>query len=250
MPQAKPPRPLLAPARRLAPLLALLALLLGASPLAAQPAAALLPADSLAAAALAAPAPPLDLRAADVPNDNGRAIAISWLRSPDDDGSGRVTGYQIFRADAFADEQPDSLAWQRVGQRGATGGRDERASFTDAGRAIETGRPYRYRVDAIGPGGHGVAQLAAPAAARAQWFNRGRWNMLVAVLLICGAIFYWIQRARSTDITLRPVAGLAAFDEAVGRATEMGQPVLFIPGIQDLDQIETLAGGNILGYVA
>lgn len=250
MPQATPPRPLLAPTRRSAALLVLLALLLAARPLVAQPAAAPAPADSLGVPAFAAPAPPQDLGAADVPDDNGRAIAISWLRSPDDDGSGRVSGYQIFRADAFADEQPDSLAWQRVGQRGATGGHDERASFTDAGRGIETGRPYFYRVDAVGPGGHGSAQLAAPAAARAQWFNRSRWNMLIAVLVLCGAIFYWIQRARTKDITLRPVAGLAAFDEAVGRATEMGQPVLFIPGIQDLDQIETLAGVNILGYVA
>ena len=210
-------------------------------------------ADSLAAAAAVpanAPAPPRDLAAIDVPDDNGRAIEITWLRSPADDGSGSVTGYQIFRAAAVAGQAPETLAWQRVGQRGATGGSDERASFTDVGGEIETGRAYLYRVDAFGPGGRTAAPLPTPVVAAAQWFNTSRWTMLLAVLVLSGAIIYWILRAQSADIYLRPVAGLAAFDEAVGRATEMGQPVLFVPGIQDMDQIETLAGVNILGYVA
>ena len=38
--------------------------------------------------------------------------------------------------------------------------------------------------------------------------------------------------------------------EAVGRATEMGKPVLFIPGLQEIDEIETIAGISILGRVA
>jgi hypothetical protein len=211
----------------------------------APPAAVL--ADSLPAAP---PAPPRELAAADLPNDNGRAIAVSWLRSLADDGSGAVTGYQIFRAEARPGEAPAALAWQQVGRRGATGGRDERAGFTDVGGEIETGRGYLYRVEVFGPGGRAAVLLPAPVVAAAQWYNRSRWTMLLAVLVLSTAIIYWIQRAQSTDIYLRPVAGLAAFDEAVGRATEMGQPVLFVPGIQDMDQIETLAGVNVLGYVA
>ena len=226
-----------------------LALALAAAALAPAAAQAPAPTDSLAAAQ-PAPAAPRELAAADLPNDNGRAIAVSWLRSPADDGSGAVTGYQIFRAEALPGAAPAALAWQQVGQRGATGGRDERALFTDVGGEIKTGRGYLYRVEVFGPGGRAAALLEAPVVAAAQWYNRSRWTMLLAVLVLSAAIIYWIQRAQSTDIYLRPVAGLAAFDEAIGRATEMGQPVLFVPGIQDMDQIETLAGVNILGYVA
>jgi hypothetical protein len=46
------------------------------------------------------------------------------------------------------------------------------------------------------------------------------------------------------------MAGLDAVDEAVGRATEMGRPVLFVPGIMDMDNIMTVAGVTILGRVA
>jgi hypothetical protein len=36
----------------------------------------------------------------------------------------------------------------------------------------------------------------------------------------------------------------------VGRATEMGRPIYYICGIQDMDNVETIAGTTILGQVA
>ena len=87
--------------------------------------------------------------------------------------------------------------------------------------------------------------------ARAHWFNKNRTNMLIAILLISGMILYYIERAKQAkEIYLRPIAGLNAFEEAVGRATEMGKSVLYVPGIQDLDQVETIAGIIILGHVS
>ena len=49
---------------------------------------------------------------------------------------------------------------------------------------------------------------------------------------------------------VRPIAGLKVIDEAVGRSTEMGRPMLFIPGIMDLDQIETVAGLTVMSQIA
>jgi hypothetical protein len=46
---------------------------------------------------------------------------------------------------------------------------------------------------------------------------------------------------KGKEIYIRPIAGLAAIDEAVGRATEMGRPVLFVSG---------LVGLNIIGLCA
>ena len=49
---------------------------------------------------------------------------------------------------------------------------------------------------------------------------------------------------------MRKIAGLEAVDEAIGRATEMGRPILFIPGILDMDDVQTIAAITILGRVA
>ncbi|HHW18513.1 MAG TPA: hypothetical protein GXX30_06390 [Firmicutes bacterium] len=46
------------------------------------------------------------------------------------------------------------------------------------------------------------------------------------------------------------VAGLDHLDEAIGRATEMGRPVHFSPGIGYLDNAQTLAAFAILSYAA
>ena len=195
-----------------------------------------------AAAVAQAPAAPGDLSVADNPNDRGHALILSWRPSPDDDGSGLVSGYVIFRAEVGA-------SFARVGTA-APVNRDVAANFTDVNDAITNGVPYVYQVVAEGPGGASEPSVSQAVQASAQWFNTGRWQMLLAVLFLSGAIIYWIQRAQNIEIYLRPVAGLKAFDEAIGRATEMGQPVLFVPGIMDMDQIETLAGVNVLGYVA
>ena len=72
-----------------------------------------------------------------------------------------------------------------------------------------------------------------------------------AILLVSITIYYYIDRASSgKDIYLRKIPGLEAIEEAVGRATEMGKSVLFVPGIMDMDQVETITGLNILGHVA
>mgnify|MGYP000026366498 FL=1 len=52
---------------------------------------------------------------------------------------------------------------------------------------------------------------------------------------------------------LRKVPGISAIEEAVGRATEMGRPIFYSPGIAGVsDQYapQTLAALSILGYVA
>ncbi len=65
------------------------------------------------------------------------------------------------------------------------------------------------------------------------------------------AIIFYVETAkRGKKLFVRKIAGLEAIDEAVGRATEMGRPVLFIPGISDMDDVQTLAALTILGRVS
>ena len=83
------------------------------------------------------------------------------------------------------------------------------------------------------------------------WFNPNRLNMLIFLIFFFAVIIYFIQRAKKgKSLFIRRIAGLDAIEEAVGRATEMGRPVLFIPGIEDINQIQTVAAMIILGNVA
>jgi hypothetical protein len=82
-------------------------------------------------------------------------------------------------------------------------------------------------------------------------FRSERTNILIVVLLYSIAVIVFTRLAQQGKaLFIRKIAGLDAIEEAVGRATEMGKPVLFIPGLQELDEIETIAGVSILGRVA
>ena len=84
-----------------------------------------------------------------------------------------------------------------------------------------------------------------------EWFDGRRFPLFIITMIFCGSVVYWILRARGGEpLKIRKIAGLEAVDEAVGRATEMGQPILFIPGIQDMNEIQTIAGLTILSRVA
>ncbi|MBM3463608.1 MAG: hypothetical protein FJX76_16025, partial [Armatimonadetes bacterium] len=83
------------------------------------------------------------------------------------------------------------------------------------------------------------------------WFAWKKASNLAGVLLLSVLIAYFIYHARrGKSMYIRRIAGLAALDEAVGRATEMGKPVLYITGLADVDDIQTLASLSILGHVA
>jgi hypothetical protein len=82
-------------------------------------------------------------------------------------------------------------------------------------------------------------------------FRLERLNALVLVLVFSGAVLLYTRWAKQgKPLFVRKIPGIDAVEEAVGRATEMGKPVLFIPGLQELDDIETIAAISILGRVA
>ena len=96
-----------------------------------------------------------------------------------------------------------------------------------------------------------VAMLVPESSALWQWFDFERRFLATIVVVFCGAVIYWIRHARSGgQITVRKIAGLEAVDEAVGRATEMGRSCVFVPGILDMNDVQTIAGMTILARVA
>jgi hypothetical protein len=184
------------------------------------------------------PAPPTEVTATDTPNDDGSGLTVTWKKSADD-GTGEldVIGYELFRS-----EHPDT-GYRSVAQ--AIAGEEQ---FEDS---VVTGATYYYKVTADDGEFRSESAPSPAAVARAQWFHRGRTSMLVLLLLVSAFVLWFISRAkRGQELYIRPIAGLQALDEAVGRATEMGKPVLFVPGVLDMDQIETIAGLSVLGRVA
>src|SRR5262249_23579321 len=83
-----------------------------------------------------------------------------------------------------------------------------------------------------------ATEPAATAAVSRDWFDPARAWMLVMLSALCGSVLVLILMARNGfPMWVREIAALKAVDEAVGRATEMGRPCLFIPGIQDMDDM-------------
>jgi len=78
-----------------------------------------------------------------------------------------------------------------------------------------------------------------------------RLTVVFEIAIFAGAVLVFTKWAKEgKKLFVRKIAGVDAVEEAVGRATEMGKPVLFIPGISDVEDIETIAGISILGRVA
>ena len=82
------------------------------------------------------------------------------------------------------------------------------------------------------------------------WFDFNRINVLVILGLFFAFVFYFINQAKKgKSLFVRRISGLDAIEEAVGRATEMGKPILYISGIEDMDNLQTVASMIILGNV-
>jgi len=93
--------------------------------------------------------------------------------------------------------------------------------------------------------------VSEPVSSHDNWFKIERTNSFIASVLFVTIILGSIAVARSgKEIFIRRIAGLNAIDEAIGRATEVGKKVMYIPGIQSMDEIQTVASVAILSHVA
>jgi hypothetical protein len=99
-------------------------------------------------------------------------------------------------------------------------------------------------------------QDAAPPSSEEAWegwhtVENQKVPTLVTVIFF-GLVMFIAQRQAKAgkDIPIRRIAGLDALDEAIGRSTEMGRPVLYVPGIDEIKEIQTIYSMMILRHVA
>jgi hypothetical protein len=179
----------------------------------------------------------LTVRAYDTDNDAGGSITVEWSDLGPKKLS-NVKGFEIWRSN-LASARVDSLGFVPLGTR----------SYED--RSTSDDSSYVYSVATLVDGNKIMSAPTSPARSSKQWFDKRLTWVLIIGILICGSVILFIETAkRGKKLFLRRIAGLEAIDEAVGRATEMGRPILFIPGTQDMNDVQTLAGLTILGRVA
>jgi hypothetical protein len=183
-------------------------------------------------------APPTSVIVTDHKYDNGDALELSWVPSIDDRiPGGKVVRYQVYRSV----NEGEYLPIQEL-LPGSNFFLDE---------SLHRDSVYSYYVTAYSRNDSAMSVATAPVSPQREWLHVDRAWLFVIALIISLAVFYFIRAARKgEDLFIRKIAGLEAVDEAIGRATEMGRPILYIPGILDMDDVQTLAAITILGRVA
>ncbi|MDD2228855.1 MAG: hypothetical protein PHY48_05555 [Candidatus Cloacimonetes bacterium] len=84
-----------------------------------------------------------------------------------------------------------------------------------------------------------------------EWFDTNKFATLFATLLFATMVLIFVNLAkRGKDLYIRPIAGIQEIDNAIGRATEMGRPMLYCMGIGGMTDVATIASLGILGLVA
>ncbi len=203
-------------------------------------------ADSVPEAAL--PGPPGNVAAFDTPHDRGHSITLTWELSADDgQGGNNVIGYRIMRA-----ESPDGPFEDRgMAPSGATTKEDSGVKETEDPAYFPRNHDFYYKVVALSADAEVASAVVGPVQAVGQWFNPGKWPVFISVVLFTSFTLFFIWRAKKgAKLYVRPLAGIDAVDEAIGRATEMGKPILYILGLGSAADIATIASFTILGRVA
>ena len=202
--------------------------------------------------------PPLDFRVIDTPDDAGGSLTLGWRASPLDGASltyhvliaesrdGPYRDVDVFPGNRHRQKGEEDPWWAR---RFAN---DEHRYDLRSGEQItlQDDIPYWIKL-AVDDGMHATETLPVQAVPHPNLFNRSQANNLLLLILFTVAVLYAIRRARRNPHGfLRRIGGLDAVEEAIGRATEMGRPILYLTGSASMDNPSTIAATVVLGEVA
>lgn len=200
-----------------------------------------------------APGPPTNVRVIDKPNDAGHGLIIRWDLSPDDiSGLKNVGMYEVLRSNA-----PDG---EFISRNVVFRGINEYEDVDDMKPTVSSPNPnymakgstWFYKIVAISEQQvHSEPSEVVAETTRENLFHWGKFPILVAVIIFTAYLLNFIISAKKgKKLYVRPLAGIDAVDDAIGRATEMGKPILFILGLGTAADIATIAGFTILSRVA
>ena len=202
--------------------------------------------------------PPEQFEAFDMPGDGGGSIGLSWRAAPFD---GPAFRYQVYLADQeqgpftqFIEFPANTHYKSDVDRPWWSWDRTRSLHFYQVNSTrdlrLVNGRPYFFKV-AITDGTQTVDGPIRSAVPEPNLFNWAKANNLLLMVLFSALVLIAIAHAkRRPNIFLRRIPGLDAVEEAIGRATEMGRPILYLTGSDDMSSLSTIAATVILGQVA
>jgi len=198
---------------------------------------------------------PHDVRVIDTPSDSGGGLTILWSKA---DYDGPDVRYQILMGEGaekkMVAEFPANSHYVRAAKfpwwtRPAPRGFHQYDIKTGKGIELKDGTAYAVSV-AVRRGDERAEAPAVQVVPEPNWVNWNQMNNLLLVLLFGAVVFGSIRAAKRREIFLRRIPGLDAVDEAIGRATELGKPILYLTGAGDMSEPATIAAAVILGRVA
>ena len=199
------------------------------------------------------PAPVTGLQVMDKPDDGGHGLILHWTLSPDDVAATTfVKTYEVLRSDKVDGE----FISRGVVVKGISVYEDVDATKptpdTPNPTYMAPSSTWYYKIVAISDqGGRSGASNVASGTTKANLVHIGKLPIMVASFLLTAFLWVFIASARKgKKLYVRPLAGINAVDDAIGRATEMGKPILFILGLGTAGDIATIAGFTILARVA
>jgi hypothetical protein len=202
--------------------------------------------------------PPEQFEAFDIPGDGGGSIGLSWRAASFD---GPTVRYQVYVADQaqgpftrVAEFAADTHYKSDVDRPWWSWDRSKAYHFYQVKSTptlrLENDRSYSFKV-VMTDGmltSEGPVQSAVPTP---NLFNMAKANNFLLMFLFSALVLFAIAWAkRRPTIFLRRIPGLDAVEEAIGRATEMGRPILYLTGSDDMSSLSTIAATVILGQVA
>ncbi|HBC45495.1 MAG TPA: hypothetical protein DCZ43_00465, partial [candidate division Zixibacteria bacterium] len=199
------------------------------------------------------PAPPTNVRVVDKPNDGGHGLIVKWDLSKDDvNGLQNVVSYDVLRSSSSDGE----FVSRGTIPKGLGQFEDMDATVPSADNPNPNFMPvnstWYYKVVAISDQHvNSKATEVVPGTTKANLIHMQKIPILIASFLLTGLLWVFIASARKgKKLYVRPLAGIDAVDDAIGRATEMGKPILYILGLGTAGDIATIAGFTILSRVA
>lgn len=82
-----------------------------------------------------------------------------------------------------------------------------------------------------------------------KYWDTGWFGLLFTLTFIAFIVINVLRASSNKNLFIRRIPGLNAIDEAVGRATEMGKPILMVPGLSDPVNAIAVQAINICSYV-
>ncbi|MEK7722466.1 MAG: DUF6754 domain-containing protein [Elusimicrobiota bacterium] len=201
----------------------------------------------------------ISLTAADMPYDVGNAAILRWPTNPSD---AQDTVYAVYASTLQTGgwvEVDRFVAGARTGKEielpfwAWNGSALEYAVKVEFNNVFGEGKPgdvFQLKVSAFKKGKRTAESPPVAVTPAGNWFRLDRLNNLILLLALVVLFFRAVSHARRKGLFIRRIAGLDAIDEAIGRATEMGKPIFYVPGIGGMSSISTIASAFILGEVS